>query len=147
NERGTILMPGVFGAANWTGAAWDPETEMYYVTAIREPIAIRLQRLSRDGRDIYIGRLEFVTGPQSLSPFKPPWGSVVAIDMTTGEHRGRARVGTGERGHPAIHHLGIADRLGWSSRSFALVTKSLLARIPAWPPGPTPSPPAGGGPH
>jgi quinoprotein glucose dehydrogenase len=126
NERGTILMPGVFGAANWTGAAWDPETEMYYVTAIREPIAIRLQRLSRDGRDIYVGRLEFVTGPQGLSLFKPPWGSVVAIDMTTGEHRWRAPVGTGERGHPAIHHLGIVDRLGWSSRSFALVTKSLL---------------------
>src|SRR4030095_16355245 len=74
NERGTILMPGVFGAANWTGAAWDPETEMYYVTAIREPIAIRLQRLSRDGRDIYIGRLEFVTGPQGLSLFKPALG-------------------------------------------------------------------------
>src|SRR5262245_1716688 len=124
-ERGAFLMPGVFGAANWSGAGWDPETGMFYVTTIRQPIVIRLERL-RDRNDVYAGRLQFVGGPQGLSLFKPPWGSVVAIDMTTGEHRWRAPVGTGERDHPAIRHLGIPDRLGWPSRSFVLVTKSLL---------------------
>src|SRR5262249_20894298 len=34
-ERGTILMPGVAGGPSWSGASWDPETEMYYVTTIR----------------------------------------------------------------------------------------------------------------
>jgi glucose dehydrogenase len=125
-ERGTLLMPGVFGAANWSGAAWDPETGMYYVPAIRQPIAIRIERSSRDGSGVYFGRLEFVRGPQGLSLFKPPWGSVVAIDLSTGEHRWRSPVGTGERDHPAIRHLGITDRLGWPTQSFALVTKSLL---------------------
>src|SRR5262245_22295244 len=125
-ERGALLMPGVFGAANWSGAAWDPEMEMYYVTAVRQPTVIKLERLSREGREIHFGRLQFVRGPQGLSLLKPPWGSVVAIDMSTAEHRWRAPVGTGERGHPAIHHLGIADRLGWPNRSFALVTRSLL---------------------
>jgi quinoprotein glucose dehydrogenase len=125
-ERGTLLMPGVFGAANWSGAAWDPETGMYYVPAIRQPIAIRIERPSRDASGVSVGRLEFVTGPQGLSLFKPPWGSVVAIDMSTGEQRWRSPVGTGEREHPAIRHLGITDRLGWPTHSFALVTKSLL---------------------
>ena len=125
SETGTLLMPGVFGAANWSGAGWDPETEMYYVTTIRQPIAIRLER-SRDPSGGYVGRLQFVTGPRGLSLFKPPWGSLVAVDMSTGEHRWRSPVGTGEREHPAIRHLGIADRLGWPTRSFLLVTKSLL---------------------
>ena len=35
-------------------------------------------------------------------PFGPPWGSVVAIDMSRGEHRWRAPVGTGPRNHPAL---------------------------------------------
>ena len=98
---------------------------MYYVTTIRQPIAIRLER-SRDPSGGHVGRLQFVTGPQGLSLFKPPWGSLVAVNMSTGEHRWRSPVGTGEREHPAIRHLGIADRLGWPTRSFVLVTKSLL---------------------
>jgi quinoprotein glucose dehydrogenase len=126
SERGTILMPGVQGAASWSGAGWDPETGMYYVTTIRRPRVIRLERLSGARSDVYVGRPESVVGPQGLSLFKPPWGSLVAIDMATGEHRWRAPVGTGERDHPAIRNLNIADRLGWPVRSFVLVTKSLL---------------------
>jgi quinoprotein glucose dehydrogenase len=126
SERGALLMPGVFGAANWSGAAWDSETEMYYVTTVRQPIVIKLDRLSRERGEVYAGRLQFVRGPQGLSLFKPPWGSLVAINMSTAEHRWRAPIGAGEREHPAIRHLGIADRLGWPIRSFVLVTKSLL---------------------
>jgi quinoprotein glucose dehydrogenase len=48
----------------------------------------------------------------------------VAIDMSTGEHRWRVPVGSGN--HPAIRHLNISERLGWPTRSFVLVTKSVL---------------------
>jgi quinoprotein glucose dehydrogenase len=137
SERGTLLMPGVFGAANWSGAAWDPETEMYYVPTARQPIVIRLEPLRSDG---YAGRLVFVKGPQGLPLFKPPWGSLVAIDMSTGEHRWRAPVGTGEREHPAIRHLGISERLGWPTRSFALATKSLLLVVQHGAQTPRPAP-------
>ena len=73
--------------------------------------------------DAYVGAFRFRFGP-GLPLFKPPWGSVVAIDMTTGDHRWRAAVGSGA--FPALDRLGISTRLGWPSRSFALVTKSLL---------------------
>jgi quinoprotein glucose dehydrogenase len=51
---------------------------------------------------------------------------VVAIDMSRGEHRWRAPVGSGPRNHPALALLNLTEPLGWPTRSFALVTRSLL---------------------
>ena len=71
-------------------------------------------------------------GPQRLPLFKPPWGSLVAIDMSTGEHRWRVPVGSGKPdlipglAHLAPHFAHLPDRLGWPTRSFVLVTRSLL---------------------
>ena len=126
SERGAILMPSVFGAASWSGASWDPETQMFYVPTIRLAIGVRIIKASPEGREIRAGQPFGIAGPQGLSLFKPPWGSIVAIDMKSGDQRWRAPVGTGDRDHPSIRHLGIKDRLGWPTRSFVLVTKSLL---------------------
>jgi len=123
-ERGTILMPGIGGGPSWSGAAWDPETGMYYVTTRRSPFVVKLRQPSFESGDRYVGSFEGVGGPQQLPLFKPPWGSMVAIDMSSGEHRWRAPVGSGR--YQAIRHLNIPERLGWPTRSFVLVTKSLL---------------------
>ncbi len=80
--------------------------------------------------DRYAGRFTYLSGPQGLPLFKPPWGSLVAIDMATGEHRWRAPVGSGNT-FPALRALGISERLGWPLRSFALVTKSLVLTVQA----------------
>jgi quinoprotein glucose dehydrogenase len=137
-ERGAILMPGIAGGPSWSGAGWDPETGMYYVTTIRLPFAVNLRRPGPyESRDDYVGRARFVLGPKGVPLFKPPWGSVVAIDMSTGEHRWRAPVGTGRPypGGPAFldsvaaavpELAGISERLGWPTRSFVLVTRTLL---------------------
>jgi len=124
SEHGTILMPGVAGGPSWSGAAWDPETGLYYVTTVRLPFAVKLRQPFGGIRDRYVGSFEYVEGPRGLPLFKPPWGSLVAIDMGSGEHRWRAPVGSGN--HPAIMGLGLADRLGWPTRSFVLATKTLL---------------------
>jgi quinoprotein glucose dehydrogenase len=122
-ERGTILMPGVAGGASWAGAAWDPESETYYVTTFRAPFVVTLYRpLEITAR--YAGRFDYLPGPSRLPLLKPPWASVVAIDMARGEHRWRAPVGNGPRNHPAL--VNVTERLGWPTRSFALATKSLL---------------------
>ncbi len=125
-ERGAILVPSVYGAASWSGASFDPETGMFYVPTIRHAIVVRIVKASPEGREIRAGQPVFITGPQGLPLLKPPWGSIAAIDLSSGEHRWRAPVGTGDREHRAIQHLGIKDRLGWPTRSFVLVTKSLL---------------------
>ncbi len=123
-ERGTILMPGIGGGPSWSGAAWDPETGLYYVTTVRLPFAVKIRPGRGDSPDRYVGVATYVEGPQGLPLFKPPWGSVVAIDMSSGEHRWRVAVGSGR--HRAIRHLALADQLGWPTRSFVLVTKTLL---------------------
>ena len=64
-------------------------------------------------------------GPRGLPLFKPPFGSIVAFDMNSGEHRWRIPVGRSEF-IPAIQRLGIREQLGLPGRSWALVTKTVL---------------------
>ncbi len=131
SERGAILMPGIGGGPSWAGAGWDPETAMFYVTTQRLPHVITLAR-SRWSPDRYVGQEQYLPGPQRLPLFKPPWGSLVAIDMSTGEHRWRVPVGSGkpdmipEFAHLTPHFAHLPHRLGWLTRSFVLVTRSLL---------------------
>ena len=124
SERGVIAMPGVTGGASWSGAAWDPETGIYYVTTVRVPFVLALSGTPLMSGARSAGRAQYLSGPQGLPLFKPPWGSLVAIDMSTGEHRWRSPVGSGN--HPAIRHLNLSDRLGRPNRSFVLVTRSVL---------------------
>jgi quinoprotein glucose dehydrogenase len=129
SERGVIAMPGVGGGASWSGGAWDPETGIYYVTTVRLPFVLKLfTPPAMASGDRYAGRFIYLSGPRLLPLFKPPWGSLVAIDMSTGGHLWRVPVGTGNT-HPAITQLNITERLGWPFRSFVIVTKSLLLTV------------------
>ena len=67
-------------------------------------------------------------GPRDLPLLKPPFGSIVAIDMNSGEHRWRIPVGRSVA-LPAIRKLGITEQLGLPSRSWALVTKTVMVVV------------------
>jgi quinoprotein glucose dehydrogenase len=97
SERGAIQMPSVAGGANWGGAAIDPETGMLYVGTYRLPfvVTVRKPRPGESSYD-YIGEFRYLPGPRGLPLFKPPFGSIVAIDMNSGEHRWRIPVGRAE---------------------------------------------------
>ncbi len=41
----------------------------------------------------FIGRPQYLPGPRGLPLLKPPFGSIVAIDMNSGDHRWRIPVG------------------------------------------------------
>src|SRR5205085_9297155 len=41
--KGTILLPGMDGGAEWGGAAWDPETGLLYVNANEMAWTLRLK--------------------------------------------------------------------------------------------------------
>ena len=85
-------MPGVAGGASWSGGAWDPETGIYYVTTVRLPFVLKLFKPpAMASGDRYAGRYIYLSGPRSLPLFKPPWGSLVAIDMTTASISGGLR--------------------------------------------------------
>jgi glucose dehydrogenase len=40
----TVILPGVWGGANWGGAAFDPETGLLYVRSIEWPFVFKLDK-------------------------------------------------------------------------------------------------------
>jgi quinoprotein glucose dehydrogenase len=129
SQRGTIQLPGVAGGANWSGAAIDPETGMLYVGTYRLPFVVTVRK-PRPGESSYdfIGEFRYLPGPHGLPLLKPPFGSIVAIDMNSGEHRWRIPVGHGEL-IPAIRQSGVTETIGFPGRSWALVTKTVMVVV------------------
>ena len=126
--RGTINLPGWTGGAEWSGAAFDPETSMYFIPSVTSPIVVQVVeqdpavtefRYIRDG-------LRNVNGPQGLPLTKPPYGRVSALDLDTGEYQWVRANAQGIR--QQIIDMGIADPgpVGVVNVAPLLVTKSLL---------------------
>jgi quinoprotein glucose dehydrogenase len=126
SQRGMIEVPGTGGGASWSGAAIDPETGTLYVGTQRLPITITLRKPAPwQGSYDFIGDATFLAGPRGLPLLKPPFGSMVAIDMNSGEHRWRIPVGSSEA-MASIQKLGIRDKLGLPARNWALLTKTVM---------------------
>ena len=66
-----------------------------------------------------------ILGPRGLPLVKPPYGSITAIDLNSGEHLWRTAVGKGPVNHPALKGLDLPD-MGWDNRTFVLATPNLL---------------------
>jgi quinoprotein glucose dehydrogenase len=124
---GTIQMPGSQGGANWHGAAFDPETQRFYVPSMHSPFVADIEPGDADFTDLrYVkGTRLWMGGPQGLPLFKPPYGRITAFDMRAGEIVWQVPNGDGPRDHPAIRHLNLPP-LGNPGRAAPLVTKTLL---------------------
>lgn len=69
-----------------------------------------------------------IRGPQGLPLFKPPYGSIVAIDLNTGEHLWRVPDGdtpASVKNHPALKGVSLPVT-GQATHANLLVTKSLV---------------------
>ena len=64
-------------------------------------------------------------GPDGLPITKPPYGRITAIDLNSGDHKWMVPHGSGPRDHARLKALNLPP-LGWPSRGFLLVTKTLL---------------------
>ncbi len=129
SERGTVVMPGAVGGASWAGAGFDPESGWLYVPSVTNPYVMRLSKLdqaSSDMRYAAFGSDRFgLSGPDGLPMTKPPYGRITAIDLNSGDHKWVATHGSGPRDHVRLKALNLPP-LGWPSRGFVLVTKTLL---------------------
>jgi glucose dehydrogenase len=121
SEQGTIQMPGVVGGAGWGGGAFDPETGMLYVKASNSPGVMRLRKPDPTESDTVEGGwvidrtagLRVAAGGArgqrlpSLPINKPPYGTLTAIDLNTGEHRWQVTIGDSPeiRNHPLLREL------------------------------------------
>jgi quinoprotein glucose dehydrogenase len=126
-NKGTIVLPGWAGGANWGGAAFDPDTGILYIPSITDPNVDGLTTQPADKGDVtYIRQKEIsVPGPKGLPISKPPYGRITAIDMNRGEHVWQVANGDGPRNHPALKALNLPP-LGSSGRVAPLLTKTLL---------------------
>jgi quinoprotein glucose dehydrogenase len=101
-EKGTLNMPGWAGGGNWWGAAFDPDTQLFYIPSMSMPISVKLTRpdSARSNLNFIRGGGGFgapVEGPRGLPLFKPPYGRITAINLNTGDHEWMIPHGDGPR--------------------------------------------------
>ena len=108
DTRGTLVLPSNIGGAHWGGVAWDPTRRLAIIPVNRIPAVVQL--IPRDSIDLhaaamesdrldlgweynamrgtpYVMRRRLLRAPSGLPCSAPPFGSLVAVDLDTGEHR------------------------------------------------------------
>lgn len=78
-KEGTVLYPGILGGSNWSPSALDDKRQTAYVAGIHAPIKYTLvEEPAKDG----LPPIRYA----SSEPTKDPrWGTVSAINLTTGK--------------------------------------------------------------
>jgi quinoprotein glucose dehydrogenase len=100
-ELATVIFPGFDGGAEWGGQAFDPETGLYYVNA---------NDLAWTGRLVpqtfrLAGGYRKFLDPDGYPAVAPPWGTLTAINLTTGDHVWRVPLGE----YPELAAKGLKD--------------------------------------
>jgi quinoprotein glucose dehydrogenase len=123
STKGTVVMPGSIGGSGWGGGAFDPRTGRIYIKVTNNPIVYRINRVTRTpSHDVDY----FFESPSlgvilrdpadstrrlpRLPINKPPYGTMVAIDLATGEQAWNVTFGDtpNVRSHPALRALNLS---------------------------------------
>ncbi|MGD2069501.1 MAG: PQQ-binding-like beta-propeller repeat protein [Gemmatimonadota bacterium] len=129
--HGAFVVPGANGGANIPGgSSVDPERGMLYVATERGHSVISLDPGQERGSNAgYVSQGPGgIRGPRGLPLLKPPYGSIVAIDLSTGERAWSVPNGdTPEeiREHPDLRGVDLPVT-GKMSHANILTTRSLL---------------------
>lgn len=107
DTQGTLVIPSNIGGAHWGGLAWDPERRIAVIPVNR--VAAEVQLIPRDSVNLaaareendrlglgyeynvmrgtpYIMRRRMLMAPSGLPCTAPPFGTLVAVDLDSGEH-------------------------------------------------------------
>jgi quinoprotein glucose dehydrogenase len=150
DPNGPISTLMVMGGSNWPGGSYDPDTNIVYVTAsvgVNSMTICRYAEGSPMPHGICLGPEAGAFGGlrginvQGLPLLKPPYGTIAAIDLKSGEVLWEIPNGeTPEaiRNHPALAGLALGRTGRAGQPPGALATKTLLiAAEPGY--GPTPN--------
>ena len=131
--QGTIMLPGNIGGAGWGGGAFDPSSGTIYIKATNSPTLMKIIKrdVSTDTVNapytLQLGAaMRFRVGGDStpnLPVNKPPYGTMTAIDLTTGTHRWQVTLGDTPalRQHPLLKDMNLPP-LGTAGAPGAIVT-------------------------
>lgn len=127
-EKGTVFVPGLLGGSDWSGGAVNPATGVLYVPSKTMPYLVTLRPTDdSEAASAYTGVVRHnFTAAENLPLLKPPYGRLTAIDLNTGRHLWMRPMGRGPVDHPLLRDLEIKEDLGWPSRTFPLLTATLL---------------------
>jgi quinoprotein glucose dehydrogenase len=144
--RGSLVVPYFGGGANWGGMGYDPASHLAILNAMNIPGYARLfpsaeyQELkSRGGDEVapmkgapYGMQRGIVLSPLGVPCTRPPWGTIAAVDLDTGEIRWQHPFGSVPVG---IAGLDTPEAWGAPNLGGPLVTASGLVFIGATPDG------------
>jgi quinoprotein glucose dehydrogenase len=107
--QGTLVRPGNAGGSNWGGIAVHPERQILVANVMDLPFVVRLvprdemarskdpsdrvELSPQEGTPYGLWREAFLS-PLSLPCTRPPWGSLVAVDLASGEILWQRPIGT-----------------------------------------------------
>jgi len=125
--EGTLSLPGIIGGANWGSAAADPARGIVYVKASNSAAVFRI--VPGDPAEVegdYTADLGAMGAslPNGIPLVKPPYGTLTAIDLNSGEHKWQVTVGDAPnvRQNPALRGVQLPPRLGASGAAGPLLT-------------------------
>ncbi len=126
--RGSVVMPGFHGGANWSGASFDPTTGVLYVNSNEVPNIMTLvvpkpEEVGELGPYVHAGYVQFLDH-EGYPATKPPWGRLNAINLNTGEFAWRVPLGE----YPELTARGI-PRTGTETFGGSIVTAGGLVFI------------------
>jgi quinoprotein glucose dehydrogenase len=150
---GLLMVPSSTGGANWPGGALDPETNRFYIYSFRNPSVIGLIPGPKPAEFAYVnGQARDPNAPPPAAPpagapavnvegggaavtvkglplLKPPYGTISAIDLNTGDIAWQIAHGETPdaiKNNPALKGLTIPRTGRANGRIGVLVTKTLV---------------------
>jgi len=132
--NGTLMYPGYAGGMNWGGIAIDQRRRWAVTNVMRLPFWVRLEERASPDRGNQIGTpyhmvRAMLMSPSGLPCSPPPWSTLVAIDLDTGEKIWEVPFGA----MPGFVEAGFpdAERLGSPAMGGPVITAGGLVFIGA----------------
>ncbi len=141
SPSGTIVMPGAIGGAGWGGGALDPTTGTIFIKATNSPAMYKIVQpahsdtvdadysadLAASGLRVTMPARDSGQRLPSLPINRPPYGTLTAIDLNTGDTKWSVPFGDtpGVRNHPLLKDLKLPP-LGVAGSPGPMVTASGL---------------------
>ena len=94
SDKLTLVMPGLLGGANWSGASYDPGTGLLYINSMDVPSLLSLTPANAGSQyPVKLNGYNRFWDPKGYPAITPPWGSLTAINLNTGEFAWQSTLG------------------------------------------------------